>query len=198
MFSLEQPLQVSKFTILFIWFIHKKTLCLKVFEWTFKICKHEGWMNCRKVSDSLIDRLHVSMLSDSLIDRLHVSMLSDSLIDRLHVSMLSDSLIDRLHVNMLSRTLTCSFWVFYFKVWHFFERLQPTHCRLTSLYLQENHGIASMNHGILWAGTGDGRIVLIDSKSGKLIVSTHRYYGPIRALKSNICKSKWQQTTLLF
>nr|XP_022298273.1 leucine-rich repeat serine/threonine-protein kinase 2-like isoform X2 [Crassostrea virginica] len=68
------------------------------------------------------------------------------------------------------------------------EGLQPTHCRLTSLYLQENHGIAAMNHGILWAGTGDGRIVLIDSKSGKLIVSTHRYYGPIRALKSNICK----------
>ena len=70
-------------------------------------------------------------------------------------------------------------------------------CRLTSLYLQENHGIAAMNHGILWAGTGDVRIILIDSKSGKLIVSTHRYYGPIRALKSNVCKSKWQQTASL-
>ena len=49
---------------LFSWFVLEKTLCLKVFEWTFKICKHEVWINCRKVSDSLIDRL--SMLSRTL------------------------------------------------------------------------------------------------------------------------------------
>uniref|UniRef100_K1QN12 non-specific serine/threonine protein kinase n=1 Tax=Magallana gigas TaxID=29159 RepID=K1QN12_MAGGI len=66
--------------------------------------------------------------------------------------------------------------------------LKSTQCRLTALYLQENHGIAAMNHGILWAGTGDGRIVLIDSKSGTTIASTHRYCGPIRALKSSACK----------
>lgn len=73
---------------------------------------------------------------------------------------------------------------------HFVDRLKSTQCRLTALYLQENHGIAAMNHGILWAGTGDGRIVLIDSKSGTTIASTHRYCGPIRALKSSTCKSK--------
>lgn len=47
-----------------------------------------------------------------------------------------------------------------------------------------------MTHGILWAGTGDGRIVLIDSKSGKLINVSHRYDGAIRALKTSPCKSK--------
>lgn len=73
---------------------------------------------------------------------------------------------------------------------HFVDRLKSTQCRLTALYLQENHGIAAMNHGILWAGTGDDRIVLIDSKSGTTIASTHRYCGPIRALKSSTCKSK--------
>lgn len=67
-------------------------------------------------------------------------------------------------------------------------RMKPKQCRLTALFLQENHGIAAMNHGILWAGTGDGRIVLIDSKSGTTIASTHRYCGPIRALKSSTCK----------
>ncbi|XP_055999651.1 leucine-rich repeat serine/threonine-protein kinase 2-like isoform X2 [Ostrea edulis] len=67
--------------------------------------------------------------------------------------------------------------------------LKPTQCRLTSLLLQDNHGMEDMTHGILWAGTGDGRIVLIDSKSGKLINVSHRYDGAIRALKTSPCKS---------
>lgn len=48
-----------------------------------------------------------------------------------------------------------------------------------------------MNYGILWVGIGDGRIVLIDSKFGIIIVLIYRYCGSIRVFKFSVCKSKF-------
>lgn len=55
-----------------------------------------------------------------------------------------------------------------------------------------------MNYGILWVGIGDGRIVLIDSKFGIIIVLIYRYCGSIRVFKFSVCKSKFLMSRINF
>ena len=163
--SLEQPL-VFKYTIWTILYLSSNTnheyfqtyylfdsytRKHKVFEWTFKICKHEGWINCRKVSDSLIDRLSICLG----------------------------------HLPVL-------FWFFFFTLKSdiSLKGCSPCSVDLLPFTSKKTTGLQ------LWImGYYERELGTVDSKSEKLIVSTHRYYGTIRALKSNTCKSKWQLTT---